>query len=255
MDDGEVVLVVLAEAHTGVEDDLIVGDAGFLGDRKAAAHILAEFIEEIVVFRLLAVVHQAAGDLVLRDEIRHLAVVLEAPDVVDKVSARLERLRYHRAFVAVDGNRDVEFLLDHLDDGNDTVDFLLHADLHMAGTGGLAAHVHNGRALGDHIGRVAAGIVQIVPASAVGEGVRGHIQNTHNEAVVLHIKKAIANFHHRKWLLMLVMSYFSFRGSSCTPAPPYRKGTRARPCPPGRAAPPIRRATGLHRPGAARSPA
>lgn len=194
MNDGKIVLVVLAEAHTGVEDDLIVGDAGFLGDREAAAHILAEFIEEIVVLRLLAVVHQAAGDLVLCDEIRHLAVVLEAPDVVDKVSARLERLRYHRAFVAVDGNRDVEFLLDHLDDGNDAVDFLLHADLHMAGTGGLAAHVHNGRSLGDHIGRVAAGIVQIVPASAVGEGVRGHIQNAHNGAVVLHIKKRLPIF-------------------------------------------------------------
>ena len=131
MDDGEIVLVVLAEAHTRVKDDLVVGDAGFLGDRKAAAHILAEFIEEIVVFRLLAVVHQAAGDLILRDEVRHLAVVLETPDVVDEVSARLERLRHHRAFVAVDGNRDVEFLLDHLDDGNDAVDLLLHADLHM----------------------------------------------------------------------------------------------------------------------------
>ena len=147
MDDGEIVLVVLAEANARVKDDLVVGDAGFLGDRKAAAHILAEFVEEVVVLRLLAVVHQAAGDLVLRDEVRHLAVVLETPDVVDEVSARLERLRHHRAFVAVDGNRDVEFLLDHLDDGNDAVDLLLHADLYMAGAGGLAAHVHNGRAL------------------------------------------------------------------------------------------------------------
>ena len=157
VDDGQVVLIVLAEAHAGVQDDLLVGDTGLLGDGQAVPHVLAEVLQEVAILRLLPVVHQAAGHLILGDEVGHLSVILQAPDVVDQVCARLQGGLHHLALIAVDGHGGVEVLFDHLDHGDHPVDLLLHADLNMAGAGGLAAHVHDGRALGDHVGGVETG--------------------------------------------------------------------------------------------------
>ena len=121
MNDGEIVLVVLAEAHAGVEDKLIVGDAGFLGDRKAAAHILAEFIEEIVaevgkekmeykVFKATEEIDAAVREFATEKMITAIKTV-EKQERMANMDAVEKETKEHFAEIFPEGEKDVAEVL------------------------------------------------------------------------------------------------------------------------------------------------
>ena len=129
------------------------------------------------------------------NQLRHLPVIFQPPDVVDHVGPCLQRRLHHRSLVAVYGDGDIKVILDHFDGGNYPVDLLLNADLLVAGAGGFAADVNDSGPVFDHIGGVTPGLFQVRPLAAVGKGIRRHIQNAHDVAVVVHIKQVVSDFH------------------------------------------------------------
>ena len=192
---GQVLPVGLAKADARVQDDLLPADSRRPGDGQRLPQVIANIVHKIAVLRCISVVHQAAGHLVLGDQLRHPLVIFQAPDVVDHVGPSLQRCLYHRTLVAVYGDGDIKVFLDHLNGGHHPVDLLLNTDLLMAGAGGFTANIDDGGPVFDHIGGVTLGHFHVRPLAAVGKGVRRHIQNAHNVAVVVHIKNAVSYLH------------------------------------------------------------
>ena len=146
--------------------------------------------------------HQAAGNLILGDQIRYLSVIFQAPDVVDQVGPRFQGSFHYLTLIAVDGHRDVKITFHHLNHRQHPVDFLLVADLDMSGAGRFPADINNGGSLRDHLSGMLFGCLQIIPLSAIGKGVGRHIEDAHDIAVIFHVKQTVSYFHHVTMLLL-----------------------------------------------------
>ena len=140
--------------------------------------------------------------MILSNQIRHLAVVFQTPNVVDQVSPRFQGSFYYLTLIAVDGHRDVKIAFHHFNDRQHPVNFLLVADLGMPGPGRFPADINNGGSLRNHLSGMLFGCLQIIPFSTIGKGVGRHIENTHDIAVIFHVKQTVSYFHHVTMLLL-----------------------------------------------------
>ena len=99
----------LAEADPGIEDDNVLGNAGFRGERKRtieeAPHVRKN-IGSLVLLR--PIVHDDDGRLRLGNRVRHARVLLQAPNVIDDGRADLDRSHRNRGLAGIDGDRHVE---------------------------------------------------------------------------------------------------------------------------------------------------
>ena len=134
--------VGFAEAHTGIQNDVLIRYSCMFCDFDGFLHIVQHIFDEIAVFRIIAVVHKTARYVVAGNEISNFAVVFEPPDIVDHIGTGLESSFDHGTFVAVDGDRYIVIFLYCFDDGNDTGDFLIDTYLDMTGTGGFSAYIY-----------------------------------------------------------------------------------------------------------------
>ena len=128
-------------------------------------------------------VHQDVRHLQLGGGFNHFVAYVQTGHVVDDVGTGGDGgaggLRVHG--VHADGGAH---LRDCLDDGQDAALFLLHADAHGTGAGGLTANVDNGGALGNHAGGVGDGVDGGVVLAAVAERVGGDVQDAHDEGAL-----------------------------------------------------------------------
>jgi hypothetical protein len=91
--------------------------------------------------------------------------------------AGLERGVGDGGVVGVDREGDGGVFDEFADDGDDPADFLVGADLDVAGARGLSADVDEGGALGDEAAGVRDGGGEGVVVSAVEEGVVGDVED------------------------------------------------------------------------------
>ena len=140
--------------------------------------------------------HQTARDTVRCNQLRHLVVIFETPDVVDQIRARLERRLRDRTLVGVHRNRHVKARLDRLDHRHDAVDLLLIAQLGVSRSGGFSADVDDIHAVREHLLGVVQRRIGCIPLSAVGKRIRRDVQNAHDIRMMLCVKQLISDFHH-----------------------------------------------------------
>ncbi len=125
----------------------------------------------------------------------NVGVVLEAPDIVDQIGARLQRGFGDGSFVGIDGYGNVKAALDRLDHRRRAGDLLFLRDHGMSRTGGFSADINDIRSVPEHFLRVVKGVVQAVEFSAVGEGIRRHVEDSHQICPVRGVKIAVSYFH------------------------------------------------------------
>ncbi len=177
----------LAEANTGVEHNLVVGDAGAPGDFERTREEIRNVGDNVDRgIGSLAIVHDDNGCAVLGDDPRHVAVALQAPDVVDDGRAGLEGPGCNAGFHRVDGNWNA-------DGGGGRQDrlkplaLLVEGDRpHSAiGPGRLPADIDDVGAFGGETAGVLDGLRRVDELAAVGKGVRRHIENAHHQRTLL----------------------------------------------------------------------
>ena len=186
----EVVVGVLGEAEAGVDDHAVGGDAALQDGLHARVELVGDLGDHVVVhtpdvaaLQVAAPVHDdergARGD----DDPDHRGVGEAAADVVDQGGSGRERLLGDGGAHGVDGDGDAlrREAPDHRDDAPELLGLV---DAGGAGAGGLAADVHQVRALCDQVQAVLDGRGGVEPASAVGEGVGGDVHDPHDRAPV-----------------------------------------------------------------------
>ena len=127
--------------------------------------------------------HDDEGDAGVGDGRDHRGVGEAAADVVDEGRAGGEGLLGDGGAHGVDGDGDA-LGGQAADDGDDPAQFLVLVDPGGAGAGGLAADVDEVGALGDEVEAVLDGGRGVEPAAAVGEGVGGDVDDSHDRAAV-----------------------------------------------------------------------
>ena len=180
VDDRKILLIGLAEPDARIQNDLVGVDARVLGDGQALLEICADVRNEHTVIAVLPVVHQAAGHTVFCNDRAHFFVILQAPDVIDKVCARLQAGLRHGALVGIQRDRHIKAGLHRLNNGGDPVDLLLVGQLCIARTGRFAADVQHIHAVHQHLLNMVEGGIHVVELPAVRERVRGDIQDAHH---------------------------------------------------------------------------
>ena len=101
-DSCQIMFIVFSKAHARIQNDLAVLDARALGNGQGIPHILTQIAQKVMIFRLFAVMHQDTGHLILGNQVRHLPVIFQPPNIVDQVGARFQGRFHHRTFIAVD---------------------------------------------------------------------------------------------------------------------------------------------------------
>lgn len=188
--DLEVLRPRLGEAQPGVEDDAPPAHARGLGLGDAFEQLTGDGGDQAVrVVRQrvhgrggAAHVHEADGAVAARHVGDHGRVELAGRDVVYDVRARGNGGLGDGGAVGVDADGEVgEFGegADELDDGEDAGEFLVGGYFGAARGGGAAAHVDNGDT-GSGEGFEGRDEVLGVVDAAIGEGVRGGVDDGHD---------------------------------------------------------------------------
>lgn len=186
----EVVLGVLGEAETGVDDHAVGGDAAFQDGLHARVELVGDLGDDVLVhapdvaaLQEAAPVHDDERGARGGDDADHGRVGEAAADVVDQGGAGRERPLGDGGAHGVDGDGDAigGEPADHRDDAPELFGLV---DAGGAGAGGLAADVHQVGALRDQVEAVLDGRGGVEPASAVGEGVGGDVHDSHDRAPV-----------------------------------------------------------------------
>jgi hypothetical protein len=191
--EGVVLEAELAEAEAGIENDLVGGDAGGVGEREGVAQAGEDEGEDLFgrerreggpVLRAAAGVHQDGAALEAADGAGHGWVPEEAADVVDDLGAGFDGAAGGGGVVGVDGeNRGGAVEEDGVYDGKDAGLLLFGRDGGGGGSGGLAAEIEEVRAFVEHAeGLIDRGLGGKEMA-AVGEGVGGDVEDAHDAGV------------------------------------------------------------------------
>ncbi len=183
-------LGVLGEAEARVDDDTVGGDAARQNGLHACVQFVDDLGDDVVVDALhiaarqeAAPVHHDEGGAGRCDDRDHRGVGEAAADVVDQGGAGREGLFGDGSAHGVDGDGDA-LGGETADDGDDALEFLGLVDAGGAWASGLAADVDQVGALRDQGEAVLDGGGRVEPAAAVGEGVGGHVHDSHDRAAV-----------------------------------------------------------------------
>ena len=178
-DAGMVLLPRLAEADARIEQDPAKGHASAGSEVERALEEALDVIEDVDRrIRLLAVVHDDDRRAGLRDGVRHAGIALQSPDVVDDASAEPRRLARDRRLAGVDGDRRVK-VSQRLEHRNHSPGALRLQEPEVTGPCRFAANVDDRRPVGDHRFGARDGCGEVGMATAVGEGIRRHVENAH----------------------------------------------------------------------------
>ena len=196
----EVLVEVLAEPDPRIHRDPVGGDPRELGRLDPLAEVLVHLTHDVVVpwsllhrLRVALHVHQDEGGLPLADHVEHLRID-SARDVVHDRGSGVQCRGRHVGLPGVDRDGDGRMLLDEpLDHRPNAAQLLLRRDGLGARAGRLAADVQDVRTVVDHLGRMRHRGGPIEEPSAVGERVRGDVQDPHDERALGAVERTIAD--------------------------------------------------------------
>ena len=178
-DAGMVLLPRLAEADARIEQDPAKGHASARREVERALKETHDVIKDVDRrILLLPVVHDDDRRGGLRDGVRHAGIALQSPDIVDDASAEPRRLARHRRLAGVNGDRRVK-VSQRLEHRRHSLELFVLRNRKMTGSCQLAANVDDRRPLGDHRFCTRDGYGGVEMATAVGEGIRRHVENAH----------------------------------------------------------------------------
>lgn len=155
---------------------------------KSAFEVGADFGHDVVVSGIL--LHGGRGATHVHDDkaggafggdLDHARIATEAGDVIDDVGSGGDGGAGDGGFHGVDGEEGSGLGADGTDDGDDAADFFFSGDGVGTGAGGLATEVKDISAFGEEVEGVFDGATGVEEATAVGEGVRGDIDDAHDE--------------------------------------------------------------------------
>jgi len=187
-----VVVVNLAEAVAGVEDDAVAFDAEGVGAREGLDEIgLNERNDGIGREARLgapfvgasAGVHENDAAAGAGAGAAHVGIPRQGTDVVDDFRAGSGSGGGGAGFVGVDGEDGVgAFAKNGFDDGEDAILFVFRAEALGAGARGFAADVDEVGSVVEHGERVFGGDVRAKVEAAVRERVRRNVEHAHDES-------------------------------------------------------------------------
>ncbi|MNP50345.1 hypothetical protein D3C76_1446050 [compost metagenome] len=131
------------------------------------------------VTRLATHVHEAHRQTGVRRSVQG-AIALQGPHVVDQPGTQAGCFTHDSRRGGIDRNDHVEATVDGLDHWRHTLQLLGHRDCTRTRARGLATDVDQRCAGGNHRFGVAQGLVALTEATAIGEGIGGDIENTHD---------------------------------------------------------------------------
>mgnify|MGYP007049499038 CR=1 FL=1 len=182
VDQLQVLARVLGEAEAGIEDD------GFgpcarpqrdLDRPRQEGALIFDHVGEL--FALAPRVHQAKARPVLGGDARDVGLALRAPDVVDGMCTRFQGEPRGLRPVGVDGE-DPSLAGEPPDDRQHAPLLLLGLDRHRIRACRFASHIDDVSALVDHaIRMVRRDVDRGVESSAIGEAVRRHVEDAHDD--------------------------------------------------------------------------
>ena len=184
---GEVVVEGFSEADAGVVDDAFSGNAGLGESVLAFLEKGGDFRDDVGVvggdlhcLRSALHVHDDDAAVVGAADVEHGGISAQACDVVDDVGPGIESGGGDGGLGGVDGDEAVPFRAKRVDDGDSSADFLRGVDRGSAGAGGFTADIDDGRAVADHVAGVCEGAGMAGVFAAIGEGIRGHVEDAHD---------------------------------------------------------------------------
>ncbi len=185
--DVEVVGKRLAETEPRVDDHPGAVHALFLQPGDTSGQETVDLRDHVLVVR--SQLHVAGGAEPMHDHHpaagvahhrHHRRVVAQGRDVVDQVGALLERGPGHRCLGGVDGYRHCAAAAHRPHRRQHPGQFLGLAHRLGKGPGRLAADIDQVRALGEQLVDAGRERVLSLPAAAVGNGIWGDVDNTHD---------------------------------------------------------------------------
>ena len=185
----EVVLVGLAETEARIDHDALARDAGGHRRFRASGEIVAHLGDDVVVLRrllhrlrLALLVHEAHRGVARRDRLQR-ARAFPAADVVDQARAGLDGFAHERGLAGVDRDRHAAVCqrFEHRQHAA-----ALFVERHRCGArpGRFTADVEDVRTLVDQRSRMRDCSVARGVEAAVGEGVRGDVDDAHDERAI-----------------------------------------------------------------------
>ena len=205
----KVMLSRFAEPYAWVKNDVFAANARRLSVRRSAPQCAYHIRHKIRVARIRPVVHQRRRCARVRYRACHIGVAPQSPHVVHHSRARRKRAPCHRRLVGVNADGNTQLRRQRLNHRNHPPQLLRRRHrrrlaVHRRGARGLAAHIHNIRALRlkaqslfQRGGNIRA---QPVAAERIGRGV----DDAHNISALAPLKQAIpdARFLGRARLLL-----------------------------------------------------
>jgi hypothetical protein len=174
----------LAEAETGVETDVLLGDAGLHCEREPLLEEGGDAGDHVVVARsllhgarLAAHVHEAEVGAGAGDDAGKVRVAAERGDVVHQHGSESKRALGHRGFRRVDRDGNPA---QPLENGLHARELLLGRDALRSGPRRLSADVHDRGALLDETASLLDRGIGVEKTPAVREGVRRDVDHAHD---------------------------------------------------------------------------
>ena len=168
------------EANSGIQYNPVPGNACPRSDGQRLFKICFEILHQIRIVSFFSIMHQTAGNLVFGDNLRHPLIVFQPPDIINHMGAGPQRLFCHPAFAGIHRDDGIILFWNLFDYRYHPVNLLLLRNFLVAWSGGLSSHIDNGRSLLDHLPCMGQGVFRSIVTTSVGEGVRCHIQDSHN---------------------------------------------------------------------------
>ena len=175
VDDLQVHLVCFPESDSGIKNDLVICDICFFCDPDALPQIIDHILPKIIVHCFVSIVHQTAYRLIPGSVLCHLAVMLETPDIVNQICARLQCGKGDSSFISIDRNRNIKITLDCFNNRCYPCNLLFLRDHHMSGSGGFTTDIYNICAIADHLLGMPQCCIKIIKFSTIRKGIRCHI--------------------------------------------------------------------------------
>jgi len=137
-------------------------------------------------------VHDDDAAIAIAGEGFHLWVGGQAADIIEDMGAGVEGGMGDSGFHGIDAEEGIgDLFAQAVDDGEDSADFLVSVDWGGAWAGAFAADVDDVSAFGGEFDAADDGGLGIEPLAAIGEGVRGDIEDAHDGGAVSQVERVL----------------------------------------------------------------
>ncbi len=186
-----VLLFTLAKAEAGIDADRHLVHTGNLGAMDGGAEVVEDGADHVLHgrhfgprFGRAAHVIQDQRSAGVGNGFRQHRVKGQGAGIIDDLDAERESFGGDSGLIGIDRDRHLEVALKALEDRNQAAELFGFGDPGGAGPGGFGTDINDVRSLLFELDGAGEGAVGVGVLAAVGEGIRGDIQDAHDEGPV-----------------------------------------------------------------------